>query len=262
MPIFLKKIRKNKGISQEYLAKYLNLSRPTYVQLENGSRKMFVEEAQKLALFFDLSLDDFLAEKENKNPVIKFDENNKIEQKQEIRISVPQKNIQKFKEVLLYILEKVGSKVNVGETVIYKLLYFIDFDFYEKYEEQLIGATYIKNNFGPTPVEFKKVIEEMQDSGELEVVKSKYFNYPQRKYLPLKRAILKSLSAIEKEHIDEILNRSVSGKKLVDMTAKEISDYSHGDLPWKVHKMGEKISYETVFYRNDPYSVKEFDDEL
>ena len=46
-----------------------------------------------------------------------------------IRISVPQKKLDKFKEVLLYILERVGSKSNVGMGVIYKLLYFIDFDY-------------------------------------------------------------------------------------------------------------------------------------
>ena len=60
-------------------------------------------------------------------------------------------------------------------TVLYKLLYFIDFDYYEKFEEQLVGATYIKNHFGPTPVEFKKIVESMESKGELETVKSKYF---------------------------------------------------------------------------------------
>ena len=35
---------------------------------------------------------------------------------------------------------------NIGEAVICKILYFIDFDYYEKYEEQLIGATYIKKS--------------------------------------------------------------------------------------------------------------------
>lgn len=57
----------------------------------------------------------------------------KQRQKQEIRVSVPQKKLDKFKEVLLYVLGKVGSKPNVGETVLCKLLYFIDFDYYEKY---------------------------------------------------------------------------------------------------------------------------------
>ena len=263
MSNFLKTLRNNKGVNQEVLAKKLGVSRPTYIQIENGSREMLVNEALILAKFFDLSLEDFLAEKVSKEPIVEITKE-KIPKakKQEERISVPQKNIQKFKEVLLYILEKVGAKANVGETVIYKLLYFIDFDFYEKYEEQLIGATYIKNTYGPTPIEFKEVIKIMQKDGEIELIKNKFFNYPQRKYLPRKNAVLKSLSALEKEHIDEVLNRSISGTKLVDMTANQISEYSHGDLPWKAHQMGEKIDYESVFYRNDPYSVKEFADEL
>ena len=91
------------------------------------------------------------------NIKVSLQEKSEKKKEREIRIDVPQKNLKKFKEVLLYILEKVGSKSNVGMTVLYKLLYFIDFDYYEKFEEQLIGATYIKNHFGPTPVEFKKL---------------------------------------------------------------------------------------------------------
>ena len=80
------------------------------------------------------------------------------------------KNLGKFKEVLLYVLNKVGSKPNIGETVLYKLLYFIDFDFYEKYEERLIGASYIKNHYGPTPAEFKEIIDDI-GGGVLDVIK-------------------------------------------------------------------------------------------
>ena len=130
-----------------------------------------------------------------------------------MRISVPQKNLGKFKEVLLYILNKVGSKSNIGETVIYKLLYFIDFDFYEKYEEQLIGATYMKNKYGPTPVEFKKIVDKMSKDKEIEKVKSNFFAYPQTKYLPLRKPDLSKLKANEIEVIDDVLN------KLSDMTA-------------------------------------------
>ena len=68
-------------------------------------------------------------------------------------------------------LGKVGAKPNVGETVLYKLLYFIDFNYYEKYEEQLIGATYIKNHHGPTPIEFQAIVNEMIEKKEIEVGK-------------------------------------------------------------------------------------------
>jgi hypothetical protein len=72
-----------------------------------------------------------------------------------MRISVPQENIEKFKQVVLYILHKVGTKPNFDKTVLFHLLYFIDFDYYELYEEQLMGLKYIKSNSGPAPVGFE-----------------------------------------------------------------------------------------------------------
>ena len=174
----------------------------------------------------------------------------------QIRINIPQKKIHKFKEVLLYILSKVGAKPNVGETVIYKLLYFIDFNFYEKYEEQLIGATYIKNHHGPTPIEFRAIIKEMVSAEELECVQSKYFNLLQKKYLPRRESDLSLFTAKELQLIDDVLN------KLSNMTAVSISEYSHGDVPWITTPKGEKIDYESVFYRTPPYSVRDYETEL
>ena len=74
---------------------------------------------------------------------------NILNKKQKMRISVPQEKIEKFKEVLLYILECIGARPNIGEAVVCKIMYFIDFDFYEKFEEQLMGAKYIKNGEFP-----------------------------------------------------------------------------------------------------------------
>ena len=178
-----------------------------------------------------------------------------MDTKNEIRISVPQKNLNKFKEVLLYVLSKVGGKPNVGETVLYKLLYFIDFDYYERYEEQLVGATYIKNHHGPTPVEFKSIVGEMIRNGEIAQVARKYFNYPQRKYLPIRESDLTKLKdARELQHIYEVLAR------LGDKNATELSEYSHEDVPWIIAKDGKPLDYEAVFYRTPKTSVRNYDD--
>ena len=126
----------------------------------------------------------------------------------------------------------------------------MDFDFYEKYEEQFIGATYIKNHHGPTPVEFKKIIEDMIENTEIRKVKDSYFKYPQTKYLPLKKYDPTQLKAHEKETIDEVINR------LSDMNASQISEYSHGDIPWLGTENGEPINYEAVFYRTVQYSAR------
>jgi len=147
----IKRLREELGISQQRLAVFLGVSRSTISQIEIGVRKVSADELLKLSEIFNISVEQLLGLR--KEPEIIIQEAKKRGKvKPQVRINVPQKNLEKFKEVLLYILNKVGSKPNIGETVIYKLLYFIDFDFYEKYEEQLIGATYIKNRYVPTAI--------------------------------------------------------------------------------------------------------------
>jgi len=254
---FIQQLRKKHNLTQEFLASKIDVSRPTYIQIERGERDLTITEAEKLASIFGISFEDFrLGRDSSFTAEIKKERIIPKTKKQEIRISVPQKNLKKFKEVLLYILSKVGGKSNVGEAVIYKLLYFIDFDFYEKFEEQLVGATYIKNHYGPTPVEFKAVVDNMIKNGEVVKVEGKYFNYPQRKYLAVRRPNLNVLSGREIEHIDDCLAR------LSDKNAKEMENYSHGDIPWKTAEDGNPLSYESVFYRDEHYSVRNYEDEL
>ena len=252
----VKSLREKAGLSQQDFAHKIGVSRPTVSQIESGARKLNPDELLSIARLFNISVD--LLFNLDKEPQVILEQNIELEQpfkKNDIRISVPQKNLKKFKEILLYILNRVGSKPNVGETVIYKLLYFIDFDYYEKYEEQLIGATYIKNHYGPTPIEFKKIVETMLDKDIIKV-ESKYFDYPQTKYLPLRSADISCFNGKEIEVIENVLN------KLSDMKAGQISDYSHGDVPWMVTEDGKPIEYETVFYRTKPDSVRQYDEDV
>ena len=251
----IRQIRESLGLNQQALAEKLGVSRPSISQIENGERRVCAEELKELAGIFNMSADVLLAP--DKEPQITIREKGEAYSSEPVprmRINVPQKNRQKFREVLVYILNKVGAKPNVGETVIYKLLYFIDFDYYEKHEEQLIGATYLKNKYGPTPLEFRNIVSQMMAKWEIIEVKDKYFQYPLRKYLPLRNPDLSILNGSEIEVIDDVLCR------LSDMTARQISDYSHNDVPWLTAEEGKVIEYESVFYRTPPYSVREEDD--
>ncbi|NOY35313.1 MAG: DUF4065 domain-containing protein [bacterium] len=259
MATFLKKLRQEQDISQEFLAKKIGVSRPTYAQIESGARDMSVKEAQKLARFFGLSLEDFLAGKKIPESKVELEKSKKIKikiQKQESRISVPQEKVDKFKEVLLYILERIGARPNIGEAVVCKMMYFIDFDYYEKFEEQLIGAKYIKNHFGPTPVAFPEIVKEMEQKGDLIQVTKKYFQHDQKKYLPRRSANLSNFSASEKELIDWEIER------FKDFNATKMRDYSHKDVPWIGASDLQQINYEAVFSRTDEFSVRQYDDEL
>jgi transcriptional regulator with XRE-family HTH domain len=251
---FLLELRNKQALSQAFVAGKIGVSRASYIEIEKGAKELTISQANKIAEIFNISLSELISG--DKIPDIKVSIKKDVpgkKEKPEIRIDVPQKNLKKFKEVLLYILEKVGSKSNVGMTVLYKLLYFIDFDYYEKFEEQLVGATYIKNHFGPTPVEFKKIVESMELKGELETVKSKYFLHEQTKYLPRRESDISVLNAREIKHVDEVLSR------LSDKNATELSDYSHQDIPWLIAKDGQIIKYEGVFYRTEETSVREYE---
>jgi uncharacterized phage-associated protein len=233
----------------------VKISRPSLAQIELGNRSVDILELQQLSLILEFSLDDFMSKD--------FSASQELEdtaviyaKKQEERISVPTLQISKFKNVLLYILERCAGKPNVGETVLYKLLYFSDFNYYELYEEHLTGATYRKLPFGPVPQKLDTIIGQMIKKGQLQRVKTVYHGFPQTRYLPLEKADLTELRASEKEIIDRVI------EQMSDWSAAAISNYSHKDMPWLASKEGEEINYELAFYREVPYSVRNYGDEI
>ena len=248
-------LRKIKGLSQEELAKTIKSSRPSLAQIELGNRSVDVLELQKLSQVLGFSLDDFMATdfSVTQEPTVEYE---KKSTKMMERSSVPKLLINKFKNVLLYILERCAGKPNVGETVLYKLLYFSDFNYYELYEEQLTGAKYRKLPYGPVPQKLDSIIKQMIDDGYLQRVKTAYQGYPQTRYLPLIKANLTELLASEKEVIDRVI------EQMSDWSAAAISNYSHKDIPWIASKEGEEINYELAFYREAPFSVRNYGDEI
>jgi len=250
----LAELRKAKGLNQEEVADHLRVTRTVITQIENGNRELTALELKKLATILQFSADAFLSEyfeiEKNETTIERH-----IKEKQGIRISVPKLKTEKFKNVLLYILEKCAGKPNVGETVLYKLLYFCDFDFYEIYEEHLTGARYKKLSYGPFPQRMEAIIDQMLKSKQIQRIKTRYHNYPQTRYIPLVKADLTRFTAAETEVIDGVLDL------MSDWSARMISDYSHQDKPWKATEVNDFIDYELVFYRLPPYSVRVYEED-
>ena len=247
------KLRKTKGLSQEELAKMIKISRPSLAQIELGNRSINILELQKLSIILEFSLDDFMST----NFLVSQDIDGlkeKVWNKKEVRISVPSLNINKFKNVLLYILEHCAGKPNVGETVLYNLLYFSDFNYYELYEAHLTGVKYRKLPFGPVPQKLDIIINQMIENSQLQRVKTVYLGFPQIRYLPLEKADLTTLKASEKEVIDKVI------VQMSDWSATAISNYSHKDMPWEATDEGKEISYNLAFYREMPYSVRVYNE--
>lgn len=247
----ISKLRKTKGYTQEELAKVLHISRPSLTQIELGNRNLSVIELKKIADNLSISIDKLLAE-DFEIEEIQMNPNN--ENGDELRISTPDLKIDKFKNILLYILEKCAGKSNFGETLLYKLLYFSDFNYYEIYEEHLTGAEYRKLPFGPVPQKFDSIINQMISNKTIKRIKTEYHGYPQTRYIPLSKPDLTKFKASEKDVIDKVIDQ------YSDWSASAISNYSHKDMPWLASKEGEVIDYELAFYREHPYSVRTYSD--
>ncbi len=235
--------RKALGLSQQAVAAALGVSRPTYIAIERGERKPTPQERLILADLLNVSTES--VETETKRGAVTVPDLAVRE--------VPKEHVEKFKQTLLYILNKVGSRPNIGQTALYKLLYFIDFDYYEKYEKPLIGAKYIRNTYGPTPVSFVKIIKDMEGAGQLVTVKSKRFAYDQTKYVPAVNPDVSVFNGQELQHIDDEITR------LAHLSARELSDLSHIDTPWRAAGEKQSLNYEHVFYRPTETTVRTYE---
>ena len=62
------------------------------------------------------------------------------------------------------------------------------------------------------------------------------------------------LNGKEQEHIEWELQR------LSDLTATQLSNLSHKDVPWISAENGKQLDYESVFYRTLETSVRDYGD--
>ncbi len=252
----LARLRKEQGWAQSELAEKLGVSRSSLAQMELGKRNISIQEMIGLSIELNFSIDAIVSARAPKEYALLQEHSASSVQEeqatayQEKRISVPKFRISKFKQVFLYILESCAGKPNVGETVLYKLLYFVDFNHYEIYESHLSGATYQKLPDGPVPKRINEVIKMMLGDGEIKRIKTKYYGKPQIRYLPMVKADLQIMKASEMQVIDRVIDQ------FSDWTAKAIDTYVHLDMPLIVSKEGQDIDYELAFYRETPFSVR------
>lgn len=240
----IKAWREEKEISQDEFAKAVGISRVAVSEVERGNRGVDAIELAKIAGFFNVSTDALLSDD-------KPSEQGSLENNFRF-------NATKLKNIILYILEKCGGKPNLGETVLYKLLYFIDFDNFEITGQPLTGLNYVNRQFGPVPAtkEYCGVIEKMQSVNELKIFTQKYYGLTQKRYVALSNYAEDSLSLREIKIIDSVINR------LSDMSARKIEDYVHEDAPWKLTKDSQTIPYCLAYDRKAPYAQVGHDMEM
>ena len=246
-------LRKKKGWSQADLANMIGLSRSSMAQIELGNRHIELFEFQRMGKELGFSLDDMLSATYNESELL-HEPIAEYKPKAQKRNSMPSFNFQKCKNILLYILERCAGKPNVDETVLYKLMYFSDFNYYEKFEEHLSGMNHRKLPSGPVPQFLDDVLNRMIADEQIYRIKTTFQHLPHTRFLPLTKPVLTNLKASEKDVIDRVIDQ------MSDWSSSTLTNYSHKDMPWLASKDGELMNYELVFYREAPFSVRSYDE--
>lgn len=245
----IKELRAERELSQKQLAKFVNVSRAAISEIERGNRGLDALELVKIARLFELSADELLQDK-------KFRERELSKKKHAVVVNKDIKfKSEKLRQVILYILSKCGGKPNFGETVLYKVLYYIDFDAYEIFGEPVMGMNYIHQKFGPIPQlrQYQPIIQDMRKKQEIKIFNQDYYGMAQKRYFALNDYKMDDFSAKEMGLIDKVLSR------LSDMGARQIEEYAHGDVPWQSTENNEIISYTLVIERKFPYAYRDYD---
>ena len=161
----------------------------------------------------------------------------------------------KCRNVILYVLNRSSKDFSIGINVLENILYFIDFDYYELFEESFIGGVYIKSDYNPaTKMKgLHSLIELMKLKKE---IRSELNDFKNCKLIAMQNKNLKLFNKDQIKLMDNVLS------KLYGKTFNEIKSFSYNDMPIKIATKGEEVSYESVFYRTEIYSVRKEKDEL
>lgn len=148
----------------------------------------------------------------------------------------------KYENLILYLAEKLGGEIR-GKKKLAKLLYFVDFDFFEKHERPITGDLYKALPMGPFPTHMPQVIAALEADDRIAKSMMQEFDIPTEIYRAKTKPDLSIFTADELQLIDLVIEKygKLSGKQLEDLT--------HAEAPYIATEPNQEIIYELAFYR-------------
>ena len=154
-------------------------------------------------------------------------------------------NETKYKNAILYLSKNCNGGRVWGKKKMYKLLYFLDFDFFEKYEKPITGDIYHKLQMGPAPAYFDAIAEELKKDGALEIGKGNSGN-GYNDAVVYRALEDPDVSVFESGEVN-MLKRVV--RKYGDKNGKELEILTHKEAPYLAVEDGEEMPLELAHYR-------------
>jgi len=153
-------------------------------------------------------------------------------------------NEKKYKNAILFFAKKIQNGT-LGKLKLMKLLYYLDFDFFEKYGESITRDEYLRFENGPVPRMAEKMLKEMNGK-DIKIThrKTKTGLNDQQHIEAINNF---DLNVFTKE---ELLMLEEVASKWEKFTGSEIKMATHGEAPWISTKPDEVIDYNLSYYRN------------
>jgi transcriptional regulator with XRE-family HTH domain len=199
----------------------MGISRPTLISIEKGKRDITLEELKKISEIFDVPIEIIL------------NENFSIEKKINSQ-SFTKQAFNRFQNLILQCI-KYGADEDgkITKTKLAKLVYLCDFASYYNFLKPISGFEYHKLARGPVAIQFFDIIDE----NESICVESKG------------RSMMISLNERPEKGVldsnEENIVKSVC-TKWKEKNTKEIVDFTHNQIPWKICKDGDAIPYTLI----------------
>jgi uncharacterized phage-associated protein len=152
---------------------------------------------------------------------------------------------EKLKELILYIAEKSKDDKAFGATKLNKILFAADFQSYGIYGDPITEAKYVHLEHGPVPNGISDIIDELVSEERAKVETAVYFDYAQKRIVPLSGPNMSCFYERDMQIIDHVLER------FRPLNGTELSNWAHEFNPWLLTDECEFIPFETVFVLKD-----------
>lgn len=150
-------------------------------------------------------------------------------------------NEEKYRNAILYFAHHVRQ---VGRTKLWKLLYYLDFDHYERYGTSVTGAQYWRWDNGPVPSTGLAMTRQMQVDGDIDIVPQPTgFQNSLLLVVPLHPFDRSVFTDTEWEMLQAV------ARKWKFHTARDMSNATHGERPWQEAEPNGFLDYKLAAQR-------------
>ena len=205
---YLKKLRKDKNITQVEISKILKISRPSYMLIEQGMKDLTLNQALVLSDLYQVDINKL---SEDISLFTHFSTNLVEESKSVYQKNISKQNLIKIKDLslektLIFLLGDLIANYEVGMDFIKLLIFQLEYKYYVFYKKKIFNLKYIKVSERNIEIcGLDELLDELLEKNKILLINQNDANFKIRKYIPLVRNELDDLEFEKREFIKSLI---------------------------------------------------------